>query len=408
MGNRALAHIEKIVKTYPIEGADKVEMAQVLDFHVMVKKGQFKVGELVTYIEVDSILPDGLSQNDLAEYTLTKLKISNSTEPDVIKELEKQLQEILSRTTLPQFEFLRNKNFTIKAMKMNKFKIISQGIIFPMGEIFKAINVLNHDSTLLVEEGKDITSMLHIKKVIEDEYEDTVKVSKNPLMKYKWFRKLKKFFSSDIKGNWQSTFPSPSDEVNIQNIHSKLYAKYGDEKLWYVSEKLEGQSISFTSFTTKKYGFFKKRHFGVCSRNNFYKKYDGSPFWKTALKLNIEKRMKEIGKNLFIRGEHCGPKIQENIYGLKETDVYLYEVYDMDSKRFYTLDEFKNFCAKYGFKHVPILDEEFALPSDVKVLLKYSDANSVLAKTMREGVVIRLKTDSTISFKVKSPEYLAK
>jgi len=95
MGNRALAHIEKIVKTYPIEGADKVEMAQVLDFHVMVKKGQFKVGELVTYIEVDSILPDGLSQNDLAEYTLTKLKISNSTEPDVIKELEKQLQEIL-------------------------------------------------------------------------------------------------------------------------------------------------------------------------------------------------------------------------------------------------------------------------------------------------------------------------
>ena len=60
MGDRALAHVEKIVKVYPIEGADNIEMVQLLDFHVVVKKDEFKVGDLALYVEVDSILPDGL------------------------------------------------------------------------------------------------------------------------------------------------------------------------------------------------------------------------------------------------------------------------------------------------------------------------------------------------------------
>lgn len=38
MGSRALAHIEKIIDVYHIDGADNVEMVQLLDFHVLVKK----------------------------------------------------------------------------------------------------------------------------------------------------------------------------------------------------------------------------------------------------------------------------------------------------------------------------------------------------------------------------------
>ena len=184
--------------------------------------------------------------------------------------------------------------------------------------------------------------------------------------------------------------------------------KYGSDNGWYVTEKLEGQSISFSLFSTKKFGLFNTKHFGVCSRNNFKKTYDGSDFWKTALKLNIEKTLRKINKNLFIRGEHCGPKIQGNIYGLKENDVWLYDVYDIDKKRFYNLEEMKQFCSEHGFKMVPVLDENFSLPSDVKDLLNYSNATSVMAKTLREGVVIRRKDNPLESFKVKSPEYLAK
>lgn len=411
MGNRALAHIEKIVNIYPIEKADKVEMAQVLDFHVMVKKGQLKVGDLAVYIEVDSILPDGLSQEDTVRYNFLKHELSQTSDPEKIKELEEEIKNTLAKNQLGQFEFLRNKSFVVKAMKMKKFGIISQGIIFPLGEILTAINTLNVDGTILPVEGLDITEKLNIKKVVEDIDEDTVTSKKHPWMKYAWYRKFNKFikfFRSDIRGNWQSCFPPPSDEVNIQNIFSRLYMKYGSDNGWYVTEKLEGQSISFSLFSTKKFGFFKTKHFGVCSRNNFKKTYDGSDFWKTALKLNIEKTLRKIDKNLFIRGEHCGPKIQENIYGLKENDVWLYDVYDIDKKRFYNLEEMKKFCSDNGFKMVPVLDENFSLPSDVKDLLNYSNSTSVMAKTIREGVVIRRKDNPLESFKVKSPEYLAK
>ena len=41
-GQRALAHIEKIASLSPIEGADRIEVAQVLGWKVVVKKGEFQ------------------------------------------------------------------------------------------------------------------------------------------------------------------------------------------------------------------------------------------------------------------------------------------------------------------------------------------------------------------------------
>lgn len=70
--SNVMATVEKIVCTYAIEGADAIEMAQVLDYHVVVKKGEFKQGDYVVYARVDSIFPDGLSPENLAKYTSTK------------------------------------------------------------------------------------------------------------------------------------------------------------------------------------------------------------------------------------------------------------------------------------------------------------------------------------------------
>jgi RNA ligase (TIGR02306 family) len=54
---RKLASIQTISSLSPIEGADRIEVAQVLGWQVVVKKGDFEVGENVIYLEVDSILP---------------------------------------------------------------------------------------------------------------------------------------------------------------------------------------------------------------------------------------------------------------------------------------------------------------------------------------------------------------
>lgn len=54
---RSLASIQRIHDIVPIEGADKIELAKVLGWQVVVKKDQFKVGDLCCYIEIDSIVP---------------------------------------------------------------------------------------------------------------------------------------------------------------------------------------------------------------------------------------------------------------------------------------------------------------------------------------------------------------
>lgn len=96
---RQLATIQKISNIEPIEGKDRIELATVLGWKVIVMKDQFSVGDLCIYCEVDSILPEK-----------------------------------------PEFEFLRSrcyskkwKGFRIRCMKLkineNKY-IYSEGIVF--------------------------------------------------------------------------------------------------------------------------------------------------------------------------------------------------------------------------------------------------------------------------------------
>jgi RNA ligase (TIGR02306 family) len=87
---RHLASIQKIVSLTAIPGADVIEKATVLGWEVIVaKKDNLKVGDLVCYMEVDSILPDK-----------------------------------------PEFEFLRERKFRIRTIKLRGQ--ISQGIVFPL------------------------------------------------------------------------------------------------------------------------------------------------------------------------------------------------------------------------------------------------------------------------------------
>lgn len=55
---RHLATIQRILSLDPIPGADAIEVASILGWKCVVKKGEFEVGDLCVYIEVDSLLPD--------------------------------------------------------------------------------------------------------------------------------------------------------------------------------------------------------------------------------------------------------------------------------------------------------------------------------------------------------------
>lgn len=58
MTERKLATIEKIESLTPIEGADKIELAKVRGWNVVVQKGLYKEGDQAIYFEIDTMLPE--------------------------------------------------------------------------------------------------------------------------------------------------------------------------------------------------------------------------------------------------------------------------------------------------------------------------------------------------------------
>lgn len=417
---RSLAHVEKIVSTYPVAGADRIEMAQVLDYHVMVKKNEFKVGDKVVYIEIDSILPDGLSLDHLV--MMKELKTLINTDPDNAKKYKEDIAKLSTYNTIPEFEFLRAKDFEIHAMKMSKFGIVSLGILFSLDILEKAY-IRKYGTDAKIPDwtiGQDVTDLLGIKKIEEDE--DAVSVPKKTtwftpvdkkLSKFKPYRNLKKKFFGHTKlsGTWPKNFPFESNEKSAQNVYSKFYELHKD-KLFYVTEKMEGQNISFVSIPEKYFfGLRKRNKVFVNSHHRCMRNPERNGFWETVKNLGYDKKIR-MTPNVFVRGEHVGPGCgptgaKRNIYRFPTRMIYVFEVFDILTRKIYSLDELISFCNFEGYSMVPILQRGFKLPPTIQELLAFSNGKSFFSDHLREGIILRCEDDPSISLKVRSPEYLA-
>ena len=116
---RKLATVVKIADIQPIVGADAIVVASVKGWKVVVKKDDYKVGDLAVYYEIDSFLP-----------------------------------------IRPQFEFLRKSSFkrmnSIEGFRLKTIKLrgqLSQGLLTPIP-----------DGILDPKEGDDLTEALDIVK----------------------------------------------------------------------------------------------------------------------------------------------------------------------------------------------------------------------------------------------------
>ena len=72
MYGKKLAYGVKIKEIREIPGADRIELATVMDYTVVVMKGEYKPGDMGIYVEVDSLLPDGLDSELSIKYNLLK------------------------------------------------------------------------------------------------------------------------------------------------------------------------------------------------------------------------------------------------------------------------------------------------------------------------------------------------
>lgn len=183
---RTLASIQRIKSIEPIPGADAIEKATVLGWNVVVKKGEFKVGDLCIYIEIDSLLP-----------------------------LRKEYAFLQSGGVKRMLHAGREvEGYRLKTVRLRGQ--ISQGIAFPLGLFPSDLKVQD-----IWEEGNDVTDKLGIIK-----YEPPVPEG----------------MAGKMRGNFPSFIPK-TDEPRIQ-AYPELLERYQDVE-FYVTEKLDGSSVTF-------------------------------------------------------------------------------------------------------------------------------------------------------------------
>ena len=429
MFGKPLAYIVKIKDIREIPGADRIELATVMDYTVVVKKGEYKPGDLGLYIEVDSLLPDGLTDELRAKYT--DIKEGREMADATKEEIETALKTIQESSKYPYFEFLRDRKFKIKSMKLGKFGVISQGILFKPSEL----------GITDAKVGKDYTLQFGITEIVQDEEEAGLTGKKDnwfvrKLMRYSWYRNWRK--RHNVSETWDPTNPGKSDEENVQKVYTEMFKRYKDKK-WVKTEKLEGQNITVFSEKIEPSLFDRIFHrnteskrIGVCSRTReLNKNGNGKAFWDTVLRLKLDEKIKKIPGEWFCRGEHVGPGIQNNIYKLPRTDIVFFDFYrkvyfeDTINRKVsfkwekLNFEDSVRFAEQWGLKFVPVLDDDYELPegrvndkgvfvSGADVMLQESDGNTVFGNNLnhkREGFVLRLRDDYNVSFKVKNPNY---
>ena len=363
MAERKLAHIEKVVAVRKADNSDNLDIVTILGWNCITKKDEFKIGDWCVYIEIDSLI-----------------------KPD--KEWSK---------------FLIDKHNPKKLIRIKTKKLrgnISQGLCLPICILKEYINYTLEK--IKICEGQDVTEALGITKYLspsdrEAEYEGTPKKKHNFIVKFltrfSWYRKLTKTKSKSFP-EWISK----TDEERVQNMPWLLTNP--KETVYYVTEKLDGQSVTYW-YKHKLIG----SEFGVCSRAVRKFEFDNSNWSVTARNLNIKKKLKSLSNDIAIQGEIIGPRIQGNKYKLDSFKLYVFNIYDIKAKKYYSIDQVVDLCAKLGLDTVPILDFDFKLPSTVDDMIKYAGGKSKLYDTLREGVVVR-SSDKSISFKAINPEYL--
>lgn len=178
---RSLVSVQKVEDVQPIEGADMIEVATVLGWEVVVKKGEFQVGDLAVYFEIDSFLPRRPEWEFLEKSCLRKMG---------------------------NLEGLRLRTIRLRGQT-------SQGLLLPLDVLVPESNWIK------LEVGDDLTDFLGV---------------------VKWDPPLPANLAGNAKGNFPS-FLRKTDQERIQNCFRTLQNKWIDMP-WEVTVKLDGSSFT--------------------------------------------------------------------------------------------------------------------------------------------------------------------
>lgn len=376
---RKLARVVLIDSLHPIEGADRIELAMVGGWQVVVQKGLYVAGDKAMYFEIDSLLP-----------------------------LDHPAFESLGNLSSKLLFVVDGKRYArIKTMKLRKQ--LSQGFCVPLADV-NASTGCNVDA--------DFTKTLGIIKYEAQAEKESIAGG------------------TGVKtGTTALGFPRfipKTDQTRLQNIPVQFNQARDKGELFEKSFKLDGSSLTM---------YVKDGIEGVASRNVGFRladekkgivqtlkdfiaqvkqrgwkgakwtpmiKADSNAFIDMAGESGVILAIHLDGRNLAVQGEMVGPSIQKNFEVVDKNEFFVYDIYLIDEQKYMLPDERQKWCVAYGIKHVPLgSGHAVTLPVDVAAALADADGPSGLKGKYREGFVYK-SMERDFSFKVISNTYLLK
>lgn len=349
MQERVMARVVRVDAINPIEGADKIELAQIGGWKVVVKKDEFQVGQLAVYCEIDSWIP-------------------HSVAPFLTKE--------------GQFPKVYN---NVEGQRLRTIKLrgqISQGLLLPLNVAVEKFAGSSEDEGQEFSErffeGADVTELLGIQR----------------------WEPPAEFRAANAKGSFPHFIPK-TDCERVQNLSREVQQWAEDEVVFQKSEKLDGSSMTL---------FYKDGEVGCCSRNLELKDDGTSTFWETAKAEKLVEKLIALGKNIALQGELLGGQIQGNAYKINGFKFFLYDVFYIDKQEYLRPEVVEQFAEAQGISHVPVIGY-VTLPKEdiVQTLLQDADGKSEIGcKPNREGFVYKSTKDTSVSVKCISNAWLLK
>lgn len=266
---RRLVTVQRIVDLIAIPGKDRIELAKVLGYRVIVGKGLHKIGQLVAFHEEGSFVPVAAEHGAYAD--LAKLaKVTPAGETRA----------------------------RIKTIKMGG--VYSQGYIVPLRDLKLAGDVVT-------TEGADLTATLDVVK-----YDDAMRAVADP--------NRPRQPDDPRKVEWPSAKLigiSKTDEERLQSAPFLLAEMKGRSVA--ITNKLDGSSLTVARDVDGEVI--------VCSRNHRWIKVDGEPlpsFLAAVEQLGIADK---LAPGTAVQGELCGPGIQSNRMGFDRLKFFAFNVF---------------------------------------------------------------------------------
>lgn len=268
--DRKMCTVRRIDSVDPIEGADRIEVARVGGWSVVVGKGEYAPGDYALYFEIDTFMP-----SDDERFAFLA---SRGTRKMVWKGEERE-------------------GHVLRTAKMRG--VYSQGLLMNPEQWGISDDALPK----LCDEGINMSKQVGV---------------------WEWSKPLP---SSDFIGRYDPHVGPRTDAVRIQNVDAHIW-DIAKRTHHFLSVKVDGTS------TTMVYDNRVNRLRCFSHNNEFDSTVGlGNVMLECAEKQGIADFCR-ANPMVTVQSELCGPKIQSNRYALGEHRLFVFSVWDMSGGRY--------------------------------------------------------------------------